>query len=625
MRTPLGLLGINVGHLWHAIVGVALGGINWTIATAGKFVLNTLAGVVKLLIPTSWIHAGVRVMQWLVSVPDYSARIAGPNGTHVYGFAGINDLRALMTWVAIAVLPLSLTIGAGRGLIGKDHPALPIARTVCVAGVVIFYGTLWSQGAALANQLTHLILSLPAVTHGIQNLFTLVLGGGVLSGFAFIGVIVTGATAAGLMAFVFVKVVVILAGAVVYAIGPLMIGLAPTRAGEALARTWASAAIALIALPVAWAFVFATAALLMYDSFTGAAGLVGSSSTLGQLLGGLSLALAGIAGFYLNIKLTRAVAALLGGQLIAMLAVVRAETHGGARSATGASGAGARPGGASASLQAFGARVAGATRGAGGALVGDGRVGVAASGAATLARGGLLGAAAAGSRRVTGAAAASRPGRAIGGTRAGALATRAARAGRAGWQNANIIAASPAASGRRAGGTPARGGAGANDGERGARPTSATASSSPDTGAATQRGRGQRTTGTPASETTQASRARGGGAAQNASGRPAAQPTRTPGARAQSSSRRAEAGTSSARTATPGARTSQGNAQTSTGAASSPRRSASTSSTRATRAAPPAPTARPPAPTTRQAAPSTRPPAPTPRRRPPRRDQGGAR
>ena len=344
MRTPLGLLGINVGHLWHAIVGVALGGINWTIATAGKFVLNTLAGIVKLLIPTSWIHAGVRVMQWLVSVPDYSARIAGPNGTHVYGFAGINDLRALMTWVAIAVLPLSLTIGAGRGLIGKDHPALPIARTVCVAGVVIFYGTLWSQGAALANQLTHLILGLPAVTHGIQNLFTLVLGGGVLSGFAFIGVIVTGATAAGLMAFVFVKVVVILAGAVVYAIGPLMIGLAPTRAGEALARTWASAAIALIALPVAWAFVFATAALLMYDSFTGAAGLVGSSSTLGQLLGGLSLALAGIAGFYLNIKLTRAVAALLGGQLIAMLAVVRAETHGGARSATGASGAGARAG-----------------------------------------------------------------------------------------------------------------------------------------------------------------------------------------------------------------------------------------------------------------------------------------
>ena len=102
MRTPLGLLGIYVGHLWHAIAGVALGGINWTVGTAGKFVLNTLAGLVKLLIPTSWIHAGLSVMQWLVAVPDYSARITSPDGAHVYGFAGINDLRELMTWVGIA-------------------------------------------------------------------------------------------------------------------------------------------------------------------------------------------------------------------------------------------------------------------------------------------------------------------------------------------------------------------------------------------------------------------------------------------------------------------------------------------------------------------------------------------
>ena len=57
----------------------------------------------------------------------------------------------------------------------------------------------------------------------------------------------------------------ILLGALLYATGPVTIGLVPTRAGSALARAWASAAVALLGLGVAWATLFAVGALLIGD------------------------------------------------------------------------------------------------------------------------------------------------------------------------------------------------------------------------------------------------------------------------------------------------------------------------------------------------------------------------
>ena len=414
------------------LVGAIVGGVAWTVSLAAKFILDTVGALVSLLIPRSWIHAGMSIMHWLVAVPDYTGRITTPSGAHVYGFAGINDLRELFLWVAIATLPLTLIYASSRAALGSgDHVAMPVIRTLTIAAGLVFYEYAWQQLGAFCNQLTNFILGVPAVTVGIQKLFTFIVSGSLLAGWPLIGEILMAAAAGALLGFIFLKVVVILAGALVYAIGPLMLAIAPTERGEALARGWVTIAVGLFVLPVLWATVFAIAALLLYDS-TSAASLIATSSTVGRLIGGVVLAMAGIAGFWVNLKLTKAAAILMGGQLSVMLAVA---TRGGGRQRTHAAPAAA---GASASLSGFGRRVSGTGRGVAGAPGGRGGAVLAGAGrgAAALAGGGLLGVGAGAARNGADAAARSGPGRALAGTRAGVLASRLARAGRQGWAGA---------------------------------------------------------------------------------------------------------------------------------------------------------------------------------------------
>lgn len=84
------ILGIGhaVGSVFKAIGGVVLGGLSWTVGVAGKFILATLGGLIRLLIPRSWAREGVGIMHWIVAVPDYAGTITGPGGHATYGFAG---------------------------------------------------------------------------------------------------------------------------------------------------------------------------------------------------------------------------------------------------------------------------------------------------------------------------------------------------------------------------------------------------------------------------------------------------------------------------------------------------------------------------------------------------------
>jgi hypothetical protein len=53
-------------------------------------------------------------MHWIVAVPDYAGTITTPGGHVTYGFAGINALRDLFTWVGAALLPLTLVYATSR-------------------------------------------------------------------------------------------------------------------------------------------------------------------------------------------------------------------------------------------------------------------------------------------------------------------------------------------------------------------------------------------------------------------------------------------------------------------------------------------------------------------------------
>jgi len=426
----------GVGDLLSGIANTVLGGVDWTVDVAGDFILNLLGGLVRDLIPRSWITKGLDIMSWLVAVPDYTARVSTPGGGHSYGFAGVNAMRGLYLWLGMAIAPLTLVYATSRAWSGQgDPPHVPLTRVVVVAIALLSYTWWWSQAVALTNLITDAILGVPAVTSGVLKMFEVLLAGAALGGLPLVGLLVMGFGALQLLAMLFVKVTLILVGALVFAIGPLMIGLVPLERGNAFARTWLTIASGLFVLPILWASIFALAAVLINDAARGAS-VIGGNSGLGETLGGLLIAMAAIAGFWLNIKLTKGFAGLVGGQLCGLLALAgggaRALIGGGGRavaSRAGSSGAGA--GSAAASLRGFASKAGGAA-GAAGALIPAGRAGTALTGAGSLARGGLIGAGGALASKAVAGAAASGVGRAAASSRAGSVATRAARGARSG-------------------------------------------------------------------------------------------------------------------------------------------------------------------------------------------------
>ena len=282
-------LGGIFGGLGHAV----LGAFSWTVDLAQKFVLTTIGALVKLLIPRSWAHQGAQIMGWIVAVPDYAGEVTTPGGHHQYGFAGINDLRQLFMWLGIAIAPLTLTHATARSMIEEAEPiAVPLVRVLVVAAVIVSYPYWWAQAAALADQVTHMILSLPTVTDGLQKLMDYAVDGVALGGWQLIDLGLMAAIGIELLGLIFLKVTLILIGALLYATGPLMIGLVPTRFGHTIARAWLSAVMFLLAIGIGWATIFAVGALLIQDAGT-AGPLIAGNSSFGQLIGGTILAVAG--------------------------------------------------------------------------------------------------------------------------------------------------------------------------------------------------------------------------------------------------------------------------------------------------------------------------------------------
>ncbi|MGH8302912.1 MAG: hypothetical protein ACRET5_15750 [Steroidobacteraceae bacterium] len=464
----LGTVGGFVGGVFSGIGHAVLGAFSWTIGLASKFILTTIAALVRMLIPRSWATEGVQIMQWIVAVPDYAGKISTPGGAHAYGFAGINELRSLFTWIGVAMLPLSLVYATSRAMLGQGAPVgAPLARVLGTAAMLLVYPYAWGQGAALVNQLTHLVLSPTPVASGLHKLMLYAVGGVALGGWQLIDLGLMAAIGLALLGLIFLKVALILLGALLFATGPLMIGVVAADSGHAVARAWVSATFTLLALPVAWATVFAVGAVLIDDAGT-AAPLIGGASDIGHLLGGLLLAISGLCALWLCLRAAKEAGGLLRVQLAGLLALAghrHTPTPAGAtgRSQQGAAGqvrafqtrVGAAVGAAGAELAASGPRAALAVRGAG-MIHRAGRRGLVgtaarAAGPITAATVGAIGQTRVGARArrnvAAGAAAAAltADGVAVRAGRAGAIAARMARAGTASWQNPTATTAPGAA------------------------------------------------------------------------------------------------------------------------------------------------------------------------------------
>jgi hypothetical protein len=421
------VLGIGhlVGSVFSGLGHAVLGAFPWTIGLATKFILVTLGALVRMLIPRSWAQDGVQIMHWIVQVPDYAGQVTSATGHTGYGFAGVNDLRLLFTWIGIALLPLTLVYATSRSMLGEGDPvAAPIVRVLALAGVLVSYPYWWAQGAALVNQLTYIVLSLAPVTDGLHKLMVFTVEGVGLGGWQLVDLGLMAALGLELLALIFLKVAIILLGAILFATGPLMLGLVPTSAGHAIARAWASAVMTLLALPIAWATVFAVGAVLINDSST-AGPLISGHTDIGGLLGGVLLAVTGLATLWLCLKAAREAGSLLRLQIGGLLVLAR-QHRGGTQQATSGQAAASTGSHDARSIRAFGQRVGTAAAAAeaagvdasprvGGALA---RVGSAAGAAG---RRGVLGSAAVGAGRV-GAKAVPTAARVVGRSRAGAVA-----------------------------------------------------------------------------------------------------------------------------------------------------------------------------------------------------------
>jgi len=305
---------------------------------------------------------------------------------------------------------------------------VPIARVLAIAAVLVSYPYWWTEAAAMTDTVTHMALTLPAVVTGLHKLMLYAVDGVALGGWQLVDLALMALVAIELLSLIFLKVVLILLGALLYATGPITIGLVATDSGAAVARAWASAVALLIAVPVVWATLFAVGALLVGDAGT-AGPLIAGNSSVGSLLGGVLLAVAGAASLWMCLRAAREAMGLLRMQLGGLLALSHRGSGGSVRTPAPQSTA-------SSSLRRFGARVAQAAGGAGGELAaaGAGGAAVVRGGRAVgyVARHGVLGTAAAGGRAAAGTAG-PHASALVGRSRAGAVAVRMAKAGTAGW------------------------------------------------------------------------------------------------------------------------------------------------------------------------------------------------
>ena len=262
--------------------------------------------VASALVPSFLKNASVATIKWLVAVPDPAS------WTH------IGELEGDMTLLAVSLLGVCFTAGIVRylllGLSGTGHPLQALASTVGSAGALILYPWAAGQVVAIVNTLTNTILSFPVAGNGVQRTVGILFGGALLvgSGGLFLAVLVIVGVVFAAVMFA-MKVLILLAFALLYVVGPLVIAVRPLPELSHLARAWGTMLIGLALVPVGWTILFATAGALSLDatSFGG----VGHTGVVGALTGHVAGAFAALLTFFLAMRLPLGVLGHLRGVL----------------------------------------------------------------------------------------------------------------------------------------------------------------------------------------------------------------------------------------------------------------------------------------------------------------------
>ena len=246
LHAPLALFGIDVGQLVEDIV----------------------KGLVDLIVPDFAAKWASGLVTWLVAIPDVNSAASYPN---------LNGFRRTLTGVGYALLSLSFTASMVWVSFGDTRGLDALRRTAIAAIVLVTYPQLCSTAIRGVNLLTASAIQSPDVIKGLDTALGGALAVGVItSGFS-LGLAVAAAIGAlyFIAALLVMKIGLTTLQAVAMIAGSLLWGLYPLRGAAWLARAWTAGLTVVLLVPIGWAIVFSSFALLSSDAlvFTGTNGL----------------------------------------------------------------------------------------------------------------------------------------------------------------------------------------------------------------------------------------------------------------------------------------------------------------------------------------------------------------
>ena len=241
---------------------VVFGGISLSAEAIANLLVTVLATLVNLLIPHSFVNAGISAIKWLCTVPSFSGQQSGPSGSQL-NLPHVEELRQTLTWIGVCTLPLGLVYAGGRSVMTPsaygDSPQEVLGRVVIAAAWLAFYVWGWQSITHFSGLVSNGVLSLPWVDDGVQKLMGgLALVSGSLGPISEFAVLILGLfVGLALIALLVMKIGLLVITAFLFAIGGLIGALYPLPFGRKLVGGYVIAVVAVVALPALWAVLFA--------------------------------------------------------------------------------------------------------------------------------------------------------------------------------------------------------------------------------------------------------------------------------------------------------------------------------------------------------------------------------
>ncbi|MDA0167164.1 hypothetical protein OM076_43290 [Solirubrobacter ginsenosidimutans] len=276
---------------------VALGPLKVGAEEIARLLATIVGALADLLIPKSLVRAGIDGIRWLVELPTVGNEVSATGAVGAVRMPHLAELRGVLTWIGITLLPLGVVISAGRAFlmpgVDTDSPAEILQRAFTAGFGLLTYDWAWGVLTRLSRLLTDALLGLPWVADGVERMLeTLLIGGAAGTAVAseFVIPLLIACAGAALLGLLAIRVGLEVVTALVYVLGGLALGASVTPFGRRLLSAWMLAAGAILLLPLLWTAVFVTGAALMLDAQpAGGSGFVGFVAQLYNVVAALAV------------------------------------------------------------------------------------------------------------------------------------------------------------------------------------------------------------------------------------------------------------------------------------------------------------------------------------------------